>query len=131
LDVDILVPAALENVITAKNANDIKAKLIVEGANGPVAAEADPIIDSKGIMAIPDILANAGGVTVSYLEWVQNRRGHYYTEEEINARHDAIINAAFEEVFNTAQLYKVSMRTAAYIVGVGRVAKGLQMLGKY
>ncbi len=131
LEVDILVPAALENVITAKNANDIKAKLIVEGANGPVAAEADPIIDSKGIIAIPDILANAGGVTVSYLEWVQNRRGHYYTEEEINARHDAIINAAFEEVFTTSQLHKVSMRTAAYIVGVGRVAKGLQMLGKY
>ena len=83
LDVDILVPAAIENTITPANADNVKARLIVEGANGPVAAEADSILDEKGILIVPDILANAGGVTVSYFEWVQNRRGHYYSEEEI------------------------------------------------
>ena len=131
LDVDILVPAALEDQITLDNANDVKAKLIVEGANGPVASEADSILDGKGIMIVPDILANAGGVTVSYFEWVQNRRGHYYTEEEINAKADPILQEAFENVYNTSVEYKCSMRLAAYIVGIKRVADGIEKKGYY
>ncbi len=131
LQVDVLAPCALENVITEKNAANIKAKLIVEGANGPVDAAADPIIDSKGIMVVPDIVANAGGVTCSYFEWVQNRRGHYYTENEVNERVDQIISAAFEETFHAHTVHKVPMRTAAYLVSVERVAKGLKLRGKY
>lgn len=131
LDVDLLVPAALEDVITADNAPDIKAKLIVEGANGPVSASADPILDEKGIMIVPDILANAGGVTVSYFEWVQNRRGHYYSESEINAKADPILIDAFSRVLNTSKHYKCSMRLAAYIVGIDRVSKGIKMKGYF
>jgi glutamate dehydrogenase (NAD(P)+) len=131
LEVDILAPCALENVITAANANNIKAKLIVEGANGPVDSAADPIIDKKGIMVVPDIVANAGGVTCSYFEWVQNRRGHYYTENEVNERVDQIIAAAFEETFQAHVVHKVDMRTAAYLVSVDRVARGLRLRGKY
>lgn len=131
LPVDILVPAAMENVITRANAGDIKASIISEGANGPIAADADEIINSKGIIAIPDILANAGGVTVSYYEWVQNRRGHYYSETEVNDRHDTTLTNAFEEVYAAMHQYKVPMRIAAYIVGVRRVADGLRLHGSY
>lgn len=131
LDVDILVPAAMEDVINASNANDIKAKLIVEGANGPVSASADDILDSKGIMIVPDILANAGGVTVSYLEWVQNRNGHYWTEDEVNAKADPMLKRAFEEVYATHKEYKCNMRIAAYIVSIRRVSKGLIFHGNY
>ncbi|MCB9231210.1 MAG: Glu/Leu/Phe/Val dehydrogenase [Bacteroidia bacterium] len=131
LDVDVLVPAALEDQITDQNAANIKAKLIVEGANGPCSSSADKILDAKGIMIVPDILANAGGVTVSYLEWVQNRRGHYYTEEEINEKTDPVLTTAFEDVFNTHKEYNCSMRLAAYIVGIKRVANGIKMEGFY
>lgn len=131
LDVDILVPAALEDQIDETNAHNIKAKLIVEGANGPVSSPADPILDEKGIMIVPDILANAGGVTVSYFEWVQNRRGHYYTEEEINAKADPIMENAFEAVYNTSKEHNCSMRLAAYIVGIQRVSKGIDMKGYF
>ncbi len=131
LDVDVLAPCALENQITAMNAGNIKAKLIVEGANGPVAAEADTIIDKKGIMVVPDIVANAGGVTCSYFEWVQNRLGQYWTEDRVNAEVDAIIKAAFEEMFQMAVLHKTSNRTGAYLVAVDRVAKGLRLRGKF
>lgn len=131
LDVDMLAPCALEDQITEKNAKDIKAKLIVEGANGPVSASADSILDSNGILIVPDILANAGGVTVSYFEWVQNRRGHYYSEEEINAKADPILKTAFQEVWDTHEEHKCSMRLAAYIVGIRRVAKGIEMKGYY
>ncbi|MCS6904736.1 MAG: Glu/Leu/Phe/Val dehydrogenase [Bacteroidia bacterium] len=131
LNVDVLVPAAVENVITAANAANIKAKLIIEGANGPTAAEADAILEDKGIVVVPDILANAGGVIVSYFEWVQNRRGHYYTEEEVNSRADNQIERAFMEVYDTAQIHKISLRKAAYVVGIRRVATALQLHGKY
>lgn len=131
MDVEILAPCALENVITAANADKIKAKMIVEGANGPVAAEADEILNKKGIFIIPDILANAGGVTVSYFEWVQNRRGHYWTESEINDRADPIMSRAFERVYQAHILHKIPMRLAAYLVAVERVSKGLQLKGKY
>ncbi|MCS7074582.1 MAG: glutamate dehydrogenase, partial [Bacteroidia bacterium] len=131
LDVDVLVPAAMENQITAANANDIKAKLIVEGANGPTSADADEILNRKNIMIVPDILANAGGVTVSYFEWVQNRRGHYYSEAEVNERATTILKNAFEDVHSCASNYNIPMRLAAYVVSVDRVAKVLRMRGKY
>ncbi len=131
LDVDVLVPAAIENVITSENAGNIKAKLIVEGANGPVTADADPIIEEKGIIAIPDIIANAGGVTMSYFEWVQNRRGHYYTEKEVVDRADLIIKEAFEKMVLKSVTYKTSLRIGAYISAVERASNGLRLLGKY
>lgn len=131
LDVQMLAPCALEDQINEHNAGNIKAKLIVEGANGPVSASADSILDSKGILIVPDILANAGGVTVSYFEWVQNRRGHYYTEEEINAKADPILQNSFGEVWDTSQKYHCSMRLAAYIVGIQRVTRGIEMKGYF
>lgn len=123
LNVDILVPAALENVITSENAANIKAKLIVEGANGPVAADADAILDSKNITVVPDILANAGGVTVSYFEWVQNRMGYYWSEKEVHEKADIIITNAFNEVFEASQKHKINMRIGAYVVAVAVLLK--------
>lgn len=123
LDVDVLVPAAVEDVITIHNVNDIKAKLIVEGANGPTSAKADAIINEKGIMAVPDILANAGGVTVSYFEWVQNRLGYKWTADRVNRRSDRIMKDAFDMVYQTSLKYNVPMRIAAYIVAIDKVAK--------
>lgn len=123
LDVDVLVPAAVEDVITIHNVNDIKAKLIVEGANGPTSAKADAIINEKGIMAVPDILANAGGVTVSYFEWVQNRLGYKWTADRVNRRSDRIMKDAFDTVYQTSLKYDVPMRIAAYIVAIDKVAK--------
>ncbi|MEB2776669.1 Glu/Leu/Phe/Val dehydrogenase [Algoriphagus sp. D3-2-R+10] len=123
LDVDVLVPAAVEDVITIQNVNDIKAKLIVEGANGPTSAKADAIINEKGIMAVPDILANAGGVTVSYFEWVQNRLGYKWTADRVNRRSDRIMKDAFDTVYQTSLKYEVPMRIAAYIVAIDKVAK--------
>jgi len=109
-NVDVLVPAALQNVITEEVAVNIKAKLIVEGANGPTTPEADHILQEKNIIVVPDILANGGGVTVSYFEWVQNRYGHYWSEEEVNMKHDASMKEAFEHVWNNGQQYKTTMR---------------------
>lgn len=123
LDVDVLVPAAMEDVITAKNADRIRAKLIVEGANGPTSAKADAILNEKGIMAVPDILANAGGVTVSYFEWVQNRLGYKWTADRVNRRSDRIMKDAFEHVYEASVKYSVPMRIAAYIVAIDKVAK--------
>lgn len=129
LDVDILVPAAIENVITAENAHNIKARLIVEGANGPVASDADAILRGNGITVVPDILANAGGVTVSYFEWVQNRSGFYWTEERVKRRADRIMNKAFDEVWTLAKEYGVTLRTAAYMVGIDRIAQTVKLRG--
>lgn len=131
LPVDILVPAALEDVITRSNAADIKAKLIVEGANGPTSADADEILNSKGTIVVPDILANAGGVTVSYFEWVQNRLGYYWTEERVNRRADRTMKLAFENVWATAQQYNVPMRIAAYVVAIKKVSDALKLRGKF
>lgn len=131
LDVDVLVPAALENVITEENAHTIKAKLIVEGANGPISADADAILHEKGTAVVPDILANAGGVTVSYFEWVQNRLGYYWTEARVNRRADRTMKLAFEDVWSTAQKYKTSMRIAAYIIGILKVTESLELRGKF
>jgi glutamate dehydrogenase (NAD(P)+) len=129
LDVDVLVPAALEDQITVKNADKIKAKLIVEGANGPTAANADKILNDKGILVVPDILANAGGVSVSYFEWVQNRLGYFWTEERVNRRADRVMKLAFDNVYSASKKYKVSMRTAAYIVAIDKVASTSKLRG--
>lgn len=129
--VDVLVPAAMEDVITATNAPHIKAKLIVEGANGPTSSKADAIINEKGIMVVPDILANAGGVTVSYFEWVQNRLGYKWTADRVNRRSDRIMKDAFNNVYKTSQDYKVPMRIAAYMVAIDKVAKTYKYRGGY
>ncbi|MBI1307861.1 MAG: Glu/Leu/Phe/Val dehydrogenase [Bacteroidetes bacterium] len=131
LDVEVLVPAAMEDQITVKNADRIKAKLIVEGANGPTASNADQILNDKGIMIIPDILANAGGVTVSYFEWVQNRLGYFWTEERVNRRADRIMKQAFESVYEASIKYNVNMRIAAYIVAIDKVAKTMELRGTF
>ncbi len=131
LDVDVLVPAAVEDVITIHNVNNIKAKLIVEGANGPTSAKADAIINQKGIMAVPDILANAGGVTVSYFEWVQNRLGYKWTAERVNRRSDRIMKDAFDHVYEASIKYDVPMRIAAYIVAIDKVAKTYTFRGGF
>ncbi len=123
LQVDVLVPAAVEDVITIANADQIKAKLIVEGANGPTSAKADAILNEKGIMAVPDILANAGGVTVSYFEWVQNRLGYKWTADRVNRRSDRIMKDAFDNVYQASIKYNVPMRIAAYIVAIDKVAQ--------
>ncbi|CAD5289704.1 MULTISPECIES: Glu/Leu/Phe/Val dehydrogenase [unclassified Imperialibacter] len=131
LNLDVLVPAAKEDVITVHNADQIKAKLIVEGANGPTSAKADALLNDKGIMAVPDILANAGGVTVSYFEWVQNRLGYKWTADRVSRRSDRIMKDAFNNVFKTSQEYNVSLRIAAYIVAIDKVAKTYKFRGRF
>jgi len=131
LPVDLLVPAATEDVITHTNAVNIQAKLIVEGANGPTSSKADNIIHQKGIVVVPDILANAGGVTVSYFEWVQNRLGYKWTADRVNRRSDRIMKDAFINVYKTAQQYQVPLRIAAYMVAIDKVAKTYKYRGGY
>jgi glutamate dehydrogenase (NAD(P)+) len=131
LDCDVLLPAALENVITTKNASGVKAKIICEGANGPTTAGADSILDDKGVFVIPDILANSGGVTVSYFEWVQNRGGYYWTEQVVNERLKDIMVNSFAEVLKLSQQHKVNMRTAAYMLAISRVSTVHRLRGIY
>ena len=128
---DVLVPAALQNVITVDNAAKIQAKLIVEGANGPTTPEADPLLNEKKIICVPDILANSGGVTVSYFEWVQNKAGYYWSEEEVNTKHDLKMDVAFEAVWNNAAQFKTSMRIAAYITALQKIEQGVKLKGDY
>ncbi len=127
----ILVPAAKEDVITLANASKIQARLIVEGANGPTNAKADEIINEKGITVVPDILANAGGVTVSYFEWVQNRLGMRWPLERVNRRSDRIMKEAFDHVYKISKEYGVPLRTAAYIVAIDKVAQTYKLRGVY
>ena len=131
LDVDVLIPAAVEDVITLKNVDRIKAKLIVEGANGPTSFKADKFLNENGVMAVPDILANAGGVTVSYFEWVQNRSGYKWTAERVHRRSDRIMKEAFDHVYEASLKYDVPLRIAAYIIAIDKVAKTYAFRGGY
>lgn len=131
LAVDILVPAALENQITKQNAPQVRARLIAEGANGPITYEADEVLNSAGIPVIPDILCNGGGVTVSYLEWVQNRVGLFWSEERVNRDLEEIMNRAFDAVYETSRHRDISMRMAAFVVGIERVVRASEARGLY
>jgi glutamate dehydrogenase (NAD(P)+) len=131
LDVDVLIPAALENQITMENAPGIKAKVIVEGANGPTTPDAHRHLHERGVFVVPDILANSGGVTTSYFEWVQDRHGYFWTEKEVNDRLEAKMCEAFNAVLQTSLKYRVDLRTAAYIVAINRVATVTRMRGMY
>ncbi len=128
---DILIPAAVENVITSKNAGKVQAKIIVEAANGPTTALADNILEDKGIFVVPDILANAGGVTVSYFEWVQDRMGYYWWEDTVNERLEQMMVAAYDDVYRYAEEHEVSMRIASYMLAIDRVANALRIRGLY
>jgi glutamate dehydrogenase (NAD(P)+) len=131
IDADVLLPAALENVITTKNAGDIKARIICEGANGPTTAAADSILDENGIFVIPDILANAGGVTVSYFEWVQDRGGYFWPEDLVNERLETIMKRSFQDVLDLSRQKRVNMRTASYMLSISRVASVHRLRGIY
>ena len=131
LECDVLVPAALQGQITAANAPRVRARMVVEGANGPATPEADAILRENGVLLVPDVLANAGGVTVSYFEWVQDIQSFFWTETEVNERLERILIRAFDEVWATAQTHGVDLRTAAYILGVSRVAEATKTRGIY
>ena len=131
VEADIFIPAALENQITVETAPLIKAKLVVEGANGPTTPEADNILNARGIAVVPDILANVGGVTASYFEWVQDRQGYFWRESEVNDRLEQKMVEAFTRVMQTSAKYKCDLRTAAYIVAITRVATVTKLRGMY
>ena len=128
---DILIPAATENQITTKNAARVECKILCEGANGPTTSHADPIIEKKGIFIVPDILGNAGGVTVSYFEWVQDRQGFFWREREVNERLQDVMEQSFDQVVRYAETHNVNNRIAAYIVAIDRVARALKLRGIY
>ena len=131
LEVDVLAPCALENQITSENADRIKAKIITEGANGPTTPEADEILYKKGIVVIPDILANAGGVVVSYFEWVQNLQGYYWSFDEVQEKEDTVLSNAFKDVWSIADEFKVDLRNAAYMSSIRRIEKAMKFRGWY
>ena len=131
MEVTVLAPCAMELQLTKDNAADVKAKIVVEGANGPTTPEADEILDAKGILVVPDILANGGGVTVSYFEWVQCLYRYFWTEEEVIEKQTQLMIGAFKQVYDTAKKYGVNMRTAAYIVALNRLDEAMKFRGAY
>jgi glutamate dehydrogenase/leucine dehydrogenase len=128
---DILVPSALENVITLNNVDQIKAKIVAEAANGPTTPHADEVLQRKGILLLPDILANAGGVTVSYFEWVQDLQSFFWPVAEVNAKLETVMRRAFLEVYDSTRKNRTHMRTGAYVLGVGRVAEATLVRGLF
>ena len=131
LDVDVLTPCAMENTINAETAPLIKTDLVVEGANGPTTLDGENILASRGVMLVPDILANAGGVTVSYFEWVQNRYGYYWPESEVEEKEIAAMKNAFDAIYKIKNEYNVSMREAAYMHSIKRIASAMKLRGWY
>jgi glutamate dehydrogenase (NAD(P)+) len=129
VDCDVLVPAALENSITMKNAANVKARIVAEAANGPTTPAADKILFEKEVMVIPDILANAGGVTVSYFEWVQGLQSFFWDEDTVNKHLERIMRKSFSDVHDAAKSKKADLRSGAYVVAVGRVAEALKLRG--
>jgi len=131
MEVDVLAPCAKENQITRHNAARIKARIVAEGANGPTTTPADAILQENGVVVVPDILANAGGVTVSYFEWVQNRHGYFWSLDRVNRRLDRMMHEAFDQVYDAGEKYGVPLRIAAYIIAIERVAGALKLRGIY
>jgi glutamate dehydrogenase (NAD(P)+) len=131
LECETLVPSALENILTEDNAGNVKARMVAEAANGPTTPEADKILFDKGVFVIPDIYSNAGGVTVSYFEWVQNIQQLFWTEKDVNMRLRNIMTEAFQQLIRLCEQHKIPMRLAAYALGVGRVAEALRVRGIY
>lgn len=131
LDVDILAPCALENQLTSENAGKVRAKIVVEGANGPTTPEADAILRQNGVLVVPDILANCGGVVVSYFEWVQNLQGYYWEFDEVQEKETVVLRRAFRDIWNLAQEYDVDLRTASYMMSIRRVEKAMKLRGWY
>jgi len=131
VDCDILVPAALERQITAANAHRIRARMVIEGANGPTTPDADDILNERGILVVPDVIANAGGVTVSYFEWVQDFSSFFWSEDEINQRLAQILRGAFDAIWKEASEHRVSLRTATFIVACRRILQARDLRGLY
>ncbi len=131
LDVDVLAPCALENQLTSENAGKVRAKIVVEGANGPTTPEADAILRQNGVLVVPDILANCGGVVVSYFEWVQNLQGYYWEFDEVQEKETVVLRRAFRDIWNLAQEYDVDLRTASYMMSIRRVEKAMKLRGWY
>ena len=131
LDVDVLPPCALENQLTSENAGKVRAKIVVEGANGPTTPEADAILRQNGVLVVPDILANCGGVVVSYFEWVQNLQGYYWEFDEVQEKETVVLRRAFRDIWNLAQEYDVDLRTASYMMSIRRVEKAMKLRGWY
>lgn len=129
LECDILVPAAISNQITEENAANIKAGIIVEAANGPTTLKATKLLTERGVLLVPDILASAGGVTVSYFEWVQNNQGYYWSEEEVMEKLEKVMVSSFDTIYQQSQTHQVDMRLAAYMVGIKKVAEASQFRG--
>ena len=131
LDVDVLAPCALENQLTSENAGKVRAKIVVEGANGPTTPEADAILRQNGVLVVPDILTNCGGVVVSYFEWVQNLQGYYWEFDEVQEKETVVLRRAFRDIWNLAQEYDVDLRTASYMMSIRRVEKAMKLRGWY
>ena len=131
LNVDVLAPCALENQLTSENAGKVRAKIVVEGANGPTTPEADAILRQNGVLVVPDILANCGGVVVSYFEWVQNLQGYYWEFDEVQEKETVVLRRAFRDIWNLAQEYDVDLRTASYMMSIRRVEKAMKLRGWY
>ena len=131
LEVDVLAPCALENQLTSENAGKVRAKIVVEGANGPTTPEADIILRQNGVLVVPDILANCGGVVVSYFEWVQNLQGYYWEFDEVQEKETVVLRRAFRDIWNLAQEYDVDLRTASYMMSIRRVEKAMKLRGWY